>query len=46
VEVDVADLADVIQFKESAGRPKDVQVLPLIYGHVAARAAEGEAQHG
>ena len=31
VEVVVADLADVIQSKESAGRPKDLRVLPLLY---------------
>jgi hypothetical protein len=33
VEVVVADLADVIRSKESAGRPKDLRVLPLLYQH-------------
>jgi len=33
VEVVVADLADVIRSKESAGRPKDLRVLPLLYRH-------------
>ena len=37
VEVVVADLADVIRSKESAGRPKDLRVLPLLYRHQAAR---------
>jgi hypothetical protein len=36
-EVVVADLADVIRSKESAGRPKDLRVLPLLYRHVSAR---------
>jgi hypothetical protein len=36
-EVVVADLADVIRSKEAAGRPKDLQVLPLLYRHQAAR---------
>lgn len=31
VEVMVADLSDVIRSKEAAGRPKDVQVLPILY---------------
>jgi hypothetical protein len=35
VEVVVADLADVIQSKESAGRPKDLRVLPLLYRHLS-----------
>ena len=43
VEVVVADLADVIRSKESAGRPKDLQVLPLLYRHQAARNTEREA---
>jgi hypothetical protein len=38
VEVAVADLADVIRSKESAGRPKDLRVLPLLYRHQSARA--------
>ena len=46
VEVVVADLADVIRSKESAGRPKDLRVLPLLYRHLAARRAEHEAEHG
>jgi hypothetical protein len=36
VEVVVADLADVIRSKESAGRPKDLRVLPLLYRHLSA----------
>jgi hypothetical protein len=31
VEVLVADLSDVIRSKEAAGRPKDLQVLPILY---------------
>ena len=45
VEVVVADLADVIRSKESAGRPKDLRVLPLLYRHLSARSAEREAEH-
>ena len=42
VEVIVADLADVIRSKESAGRPKDLRVLPLLYRHQSAlRGGEG-----
>ena len=37
VEVVVADLADVIRSKESAGRPKDLRVLPMLYRHQAVR---------
>lgn len=37
VEVVVADLADVIKSKESAGRPKDIRVLPMLYRHQSAR---------
>ena len=44
VDVVVADLADVIHSKESAGRPKDLQVLPLLYRHQAARNTEREAR--
>jgi hypothetical protein len=44
VEVPVADLADVIVSKESAGRPKDLQVLPLLYRHQASRGTEREAE--
>jgi len=46
VEVVVADLADVIRSKESAGRPKDLRVLPLLYRHLSARRAEREAEKG
>jgi hypothetical protein len=46
VEVAVADLADVIRSKESAGRPKDLRVLPLLYQHLSARRAEREAEQG
>jgi hypothetical protein len=31
VDVMVADLSDVIRSKEAAGRPKDLQVLPILY---------------
>jgi hypothetical protein len=37
VQVIVADLADVIRSKESAGRPKDLRVLPLLYRHQSTR---------
>ncbi len=37
VVVVVADLADVIQSKESAGRPKDLRELPLLYRHQSGR---------
>jgi hypothetical protein len=37
VEVIVADLADVIRSKESAGRAKDLHVLSLLYRHQATR---------
>jgi hypothetical protein len=36
-DVVVADLADVIRSKESAGRPKDLRVLPMLYRHISAR---------
>ncbi len=36
-EVVVADLADIIRSTESAGRPKDLRVLPLLYRHQATR---------
>lgn len=39
VDVVVADLADVIRSKESAGRPKDLRVLPLLYRHQSDRRA-------
>jgi hypothetical protein len=39
VEVVVADLADVIRSKESAGRPKDLRVLPALYRHLSSRRA-------
>jgi hypothetical protein len=35
VEVEIADLADVIRSKEAAGRPKDIRVLPALYRHLA-----------
>ena len=31
VDLMVADLSDVIRSKEAAGRPKDLQVLPILY---------------
>jgi hypothetical protein len=46
VEVVVADLADVIHSKESAGRPKDLRVLPLLHRHLSARRAQREAEPG
>ena len=46
VEVMIADLADVIRSKESAGRPKDLQVLPLLYRHQATRSTEHQAEPG
>jgi hypothetical protein len=46
VEVMVADLADVIRSKEAAGRPKDLQVLPLLYRHQATRSTERQAEPG
>lgn len=46
IEVVVADLADVIESKETAGRPKDLRVLPLLYRHLSARRAERETEHG
>lgn len=41
VEVNVADLADVIRSKEAAGRPKDLRVLPLLYRHLQHTKEEG-----
>ena len=35
VDVEIADLADVIKSKEAAGRPKDIRVLPALYRHLA-----------
>ena len=45
-EVVVADLADVIRSKESAGRPKDLRVLPMLYRHLSSLRAEREAEPG
>jgi len=45
-EVMIADLADVIRSKEAAGRPKDLQVLPLLYSHQATRSTERQAEPG
>ena len=39
VYVLIADLSDVIISKEAAGRPKDLQVLPILYRHQARRIA-------
>lgn len=44
-EVVVADLADVIRSKESAARPKDLRVLPLLYRHLSARRGGHDAEH-
>ena len=41
VEVVVADLADVIRSKESAGRPKDLRILPALYRHQSAPCRPG-----
>jgi hypothetical protein len=30
----IADLGDIIRSKEAAGRPKDLQVLPILYRHL------------
>jgi hypothetical protein len=35
-QVSIADLGDVIKSKEAAGRPKDLQVLPILYRHLRA----------
>lgn len=43
-EVVIADLADVILSKESAGRPKDLRVLPMLYRHLASVRSEREAE--
>lgn len=40
----IADLADVITSKESAGRPKDLRVLPALYRRLAERMADREAE--
>jgi hypothetical protein len=45
-EVMVADLADVIRSKEAAGRPKDLQVLPLLYSHQATRSPSAKPSRG
>jgi hypothetical protein len=45
VEVDVADLDDVIHSKEAAGRPKDLRALPSLYRYrEARRAGEGDTR--
>lgn len=46
VIVMVADLGDVIRSKEAAGRPKDLQVLPLLYSHHATRSTDRQAEPG
>ena len=40
IEIPIADLDDVIASKEAAGRPKDLQVLPILYRHKARRDAD------
>ena len=42
IEVPIADLSDVIRSKEAAGRPKDLQVLPILYRHRATLDADHE----
>jgi hypothetical protein len=42
VEVLVAALKDVIRSKEAAGRPKDVQVLPILYRFVREKNESGD----
>jgi hypothetical protein len=44
VVVMIADLDDVIRSKEAAGRPKDLQVLPLLYSHQATRNTQHQAE--
>lgn len=46
VAVMVADLDEVIRSKEAAGRPKDLQVLPLLYSHRATRSIERQVEPG
>jgi hypothetical protein len=41
VDVEIADLADVIKSKEAAGRPKDIRVLPALYHHLEKRRMNG-----
>jgi hypothetical protein len=43
VEMLVADLGDVIRSKEAAGRPKDLQVLPILYRRLEQMRAHGES---
>jgi hypothetical protein len=43
VEMLVADLGDVIRSKEAAGRPKDLQVLPILYRRLEQMQADGES---
>jgi len=43
VDVVVADLGDVIRSKEAAGRPKDLQVLPVLYRFDRQRRSEDQA---
>ncbi len=38
----IADLDDVIKSKEAAGRPKDLQVLPILYRHRQDRKDNGD----
>lgn len=42
----VAGRADVIASKEAAGRPKDLQALPLLYRHQATRSTDRQAEPG
>jgi hypothetical protein len=39
----IADLDDVIKSKEAAGRPKDLQVIPILYRHRQNRKGDGDA---
>jgi hypothetical protein len=41
IEVMVADVTDVIRSKEAAGRPKDLQVLPVLYRFDRSRRERG-----
>jgi hypothetical protein len=45
-EIPIADLDDVIASKEAAGRPKDLQVLPILYRHGAGRMPKGDRRIG
>jgi hypothetical protein len=43
-QVSIADLGDVIRSKEAAGRPKDLQVLPILYRHLRTLKADHQPE--